>query len=484
MNDENTILPAQILPRADSAVKMQPASNRLHEEQRNAIDRLIIADFAASDGKISSLSGPAGSGKTTTLAAMVHYLNANCRSVTVTTPTRQAARVLDSKGVEAATYHSAFLSPRTEVKPGPNGTLIKVLSFVPRPGVESDIIIVDEASMVPYEHINHLRSMCRHLILVGDGNQLPPVKDNLHPRGFFNALAHTAELETIHRQAANSPILLAAREVSAGKFSSLDNFEPHISCPGRKFDQLISDLTKSDESWCVVAWTNRMVDRVNGKVRHIRGTSSKAIPQEGEFMICRTNFGKWANGTTINIVGVDFVEGSIRALIAELEGDPKIVGSNGWSSKAIRVVAPPFIAVDELSGETMKGNFDLQRYLKHYYPAAPEIQMLDKLRLSVPRNNWSDKLMFSDPLHLEFAYARTVHKAQGSEFDTVVVIDQRRELWGATSAENYKRRADPTGMELISPDEAERRWTYTAMTRAKKHLILWPRKLDGVRVEI
>ena len=72
-----------------------------------------------------------------------------------------------------------------------------------------------------------------------------------------------------------------------------------------------------------------------------------------------------------------------------------------------------------------------------------------------------------DQLRLEatFAYCLTAHKAQGSEWQDVVVFDQRSLI--RKVAEN-----DPRG--ALSPDEFARRWTYTAITRARKNLYWAP----------
>ena len=60
----------------------------------------------------------------------------------------------------------------------------------------------------------------------------------------------------------------------------------------------------------------------------------------------------------------------------------------------------------------------------------------------------------------------TAHKAQGSEFDKVCVIDQRNVIKLMTAA------AIERGEESLSPEELARRWIYTAVTRAKKELTI------------
>lgn len=74
----------------------------------------------------------------------------------------------------------------------------------------------------------------------------------------------------------------------------------------------------------------------------------------------------------------------------------------------------------------------------------------------------------TDPtlLSLTYSYCITCHKAQGSEYDRVCVIDQRNVIKLMTGA------AIERGEESLSPDEMARRWIYTAVTRAKKELAI------------
>jgi hypothetical protein len=69
-------------------------------------------------------------------------------------------------------------------------------------------------------------------------------------------------------------------------------------------------------------------------------------------------------------------------------------------------------------------------------------------------------------LSLTYSYCLTAHKAQGSEFDKVCVIDQRNVIKLMTAA------AIERGEDSLSPEEMARRWIYTAVTRAKKELAI------------
>lgn len=148
-----------------------------------------------------ALTGAAGTGKTTLVARLLDALDGE---VLLATPTGKAARrleeVLAQQGVprQASTLHR-LLGEHDELP-------------------EAELVVVDEASMVDSLLLSRLQRALGDtpLLLVGDTHQLPPVGPGQPFRDLLPLLGHL-ELTTIHRQAAQSPIVQAAHRVLRGQ---------------------------------------------------------------------------------------------------------------------------------------------------------------------------------------------------------------------------------------------------------------------------
>ena len=167
----------------------------LDERQRAAV-------LEAAGRGITILTGGPGTGKTTTINAIIRYFDGEQMDIRLAAPTGRAAkRMTEATGWEAQTIHRLL-----EVSGNPEeetaGTGFQRNEENP---LEADVIIIDEMSMVdlPLMHAL-LRAVCpgTRLILVGDVNQLPSVgpgsvlKDMIASRAFL-----VVELTRIFRQA-------------------------------------------------------------------------------------------------------------------------------------------------------------------------------------------------------------------------------------------------------------------------------------------
>lgn len=154
----------------------------LTSDQQQAM--LTLLEKMEQGQSLLSLSGHAGTGKTTALRVLVDLLVDREIIPVVVTPTNKAATVLQRKGVSAATVFARFFTLE-EVSRRP-----KKMTFVPNYQLEklgagkisqADVVIVDEGSMLNSWVLKHLQKMADILILVGDGAQLPPVGDIDNP---------------------------------------------------------------------------------------------------------------------------------------------------------------------------------------------------------------------------------------------------------------------------------------------------------------
>ncbi|MCC8168687.1 MAG: ATP-dependent RecD-like DNA helicase [Clostridiales bacterium] len=175
---------------------------------------------AARNGLFILTGGP-GTGKTTTINAIIRYFEMAGLDIFLAAPTGRAAkRMTETTGVAARTIHRMLeLNGEAEDNAG-----FERNEYNP---LETDVIIIDEMSMVD---INLMYSLLKaisagtRLVLVGDVNQLPSVgpgsvlKDMIESGKF-----HMVQLEKIFRQASTSDIIVNAHKINRGEKVSLDN---------------------------------------------------------------------------------------------------------------------------------------------------------------------------------------------------------------------------------------------------------------------
>lgn len=170
------------------------------------------------------LSGGPGTGKTTTINAIIRYFLSQGMDILLAAPTGRAAkRMTEATGYEARTVHRLLeLSGTAQL----TGKAARFERNEENP-LEADVIIVDEMSMVDiFLFQSLLKAVCvgTRLILVGDVNQLPSVG----PGQVLHDLIESGEFETvvlekIFRQAQESDIVLNAHRIYTGEELVLDN---------------------------------------------------------------------------------------------------------------------------------------------------------------------------------------------------------------------------------------------------------------------
>lgn len=182
------------------------------DKQREAIR-------AALEQGILILTGGPGTGKTTTLNAIIHLLKEAGERVYLAAPTGRAAkRMSELTGEEAKTIHR-LLQVDWDEQDNP------VFTRNERNPLECDCLVIDELSMVDsYLFESVLRALpfsCR-LVLVGDNDQLPSVgAGNVLGDLMASGLFPTVELKEIFRQSMESLIVLSAHRIVEGKMPEL-----------------------------------------------------------------------------------------------------------------------------------------------------------------------------------------------------------------------------------------------------------------------
>ena len=184
---------------------------RLTKQQKAAI-RMALTE------KVSILTGGPGTGKSTITGSLIRLLKTRGSSVLLAAPTGRAAkRLSEATGLEAKTIHRLL-----EFKPAQGNQFL-------RDGenpLDSDLIIVDETSMVDILLMNHLLNAIEagcHLLLVGDVDQLPSVGPGNVLRDLIASGAiPVTRLDTIFRQAEDSFIIVNAHRINQGQMPLFD----------------------------------------------------------------------------------------------------------------------------------------------------------------------------------------------------------------------------------------------------------------------
>ena len=191
----------------------------LDEMQKKAVQE------AAGHGLLILTGGP-GTGKTTTINAIIRYFEGEGAEIRLAAPTGRAAkRMTEATGYEAQTIHRLLeLSGMPE--DDREGQPIHFERNAENP-LETDVIIIDEMSMV-YIHLIHSLLMAvtagTRLILVGDENQLPSVGPGNVLRDIIRSGQFpVVELKKIFRQASESDIVVNAHKINKGEQVEINN---------------------------------------------------------------------------------------------------------------------------------------------------------------------------------------------------------------------------------------------------------------------
>lgn len=361
---------------------------------------------------VFSLCGFAGTGKTTLVRHLVNELRAlydgEEASVRVVAPTGKAASVLRSKGFPGATtVHALLYQPVTRVRRDEDGTEVgqEVCFELKVPDMEhgTRLIVCDEASMVDGQMASDLRSLRVKILAIGDPFQLPPVRAYGELPPLIPDESPDAMLTEVTRQAHDSPVLHLATVIR----------EREVPLGGRRGDSIVVPLA---EASCLsftgdapfIVGLNRTRHAQNWAVRKLLGRTSWA-PEVDDRVLCKRNDRRtgMVNGE-LHLVIQTFARTDIsRRLTLKIrnEGDASFEREvHAWSHL--------------FQGE--EGEAELKR-------------MPHRARRQCQE--------------LTYGYAITCHASQGSEWPTVVVIDEG----GAFGEYRW-------------------RWLYTAITRASERV--------------
>ncbi len=390
-------------------------------------EKLIEDWFLHSTKQVFVLAGYAGTGKTTILKHVVcEKLNLTPDdSAAFVTPTGKAATVLIRSGIPAATLHKLIYQSITEEKKIElNGKIITVekLSFKRRDSIDKSIklIVLDEASMVSDEVLYDLTEFGVKLLLCGDNAQLPPVEGL---NGFLTEPDYT--LKTIVRQQLGNPIIKLSEMAREGKFIPYGNYGGSCVVMSKRIltgEKRKRALLHADQ---IICGTNKTRVQINDEVRKMKGLGQ--FPENGDKLICTLNNWETFIDSEMRFNLVNGIIGTVKQPFYDFE---KSIGFIQFKPEFLEDFCPEALPID-------LGIFESGYYR---YKRGDYFEKTDESGQAVSAFTLN---------RFEYGYCISCHKAQGSEFDNVIIFD-----------ESYAFKED------------KNRWLYTAITRAKKKLII------------
>lgn len=384
-----------------------------HEEQKNAIINSI-------NSGVSVITGGPGTGKTTIIKCIIEILKQNDQKFILLAPTGRAAkRLSDSTSEEAKTIHRAL-----EVASGDISAVSRFVYNENNP-FKVNAVIVDEVSMVDVSIMNHLcKALPRDckLILVGDKDQLPSVgAGNVLDDIIKSGIIKVSMLTKIFRQSDDSLIITNAHLINSGKMPYIDNSSKDFF-----FEEKID----------IGSIKNSIVDMVVRRLPKFTGLASPQIQVLAPLKagICGIDNLNRCLQEAINPPSISKMEMVVGETIFRV-GDKVMQTANNYS-----LIWKKMNGFLEEEGEgVFNGDIGFVELID-FQNGEMVVTFEDGRRCLYPRTEVSQ---------LSLAYAITIHKSQGSEFDVVII-------------------PSIAGPNMI----LTRNLIYTAVTRAKKMVVL------------
>ena len=451
----------------------------------------IHSDYNPNDFK-RALVGPAGTGKTYLLRAVIKNCNTSYSLIGLAAPTHKACRVLNENiripNVKINTLQSDLgLKLNFDVEKFD----IKNPPFDPKGRIkigDFKIYIIDESSMINRSLLMFLEKICKQnkckIIYVGDSSQLVPVNEK-YSAAFRGVITYS--LTEIVRQGDDNPISnllpILRHDIEYKSYTFLNYIIRHREdfngdftkgykvCNAQEFQQIVynnfndEELSRNVDFAKVIAYTNVCVSAWNKYIRNaIIKDSNKSIITKNDLIISYT--------TIVNKFNEAVIKNSEEYIINDIVNYVHpLYGLKGFMIKFQAIhggqIATPLFVVDH------SDKFSIQMYVKL---SQDLVTAAKNARANMRAQRWKDYYTFKESCllltnilgsdgrtlvygrDLDYGFALTSHKSQGSTFDTVLVdVDDIV--------------FDKNGVVYADCEEVNRR-LYVAASRCKNKLYL------------
>ncbi len=395
-------------------------------EQKQIVD-CIVKWFKNAKDQVMVVSGYAGTGKTTVMSHLPSVLPDTTR-ITFNAYTGKATSVLLDKlkqaniwSITVSTIHKLIYVP--DIKKDDDGCEF-IDGWIKNETIPFDLIVIDEASMISEEIFKDLLEFDKPILFIGDSAQLPPIV------GDFNLMnAPDLSLTSIHRQAEDSPIIKISQYIRENGVLPKElntKFTKEITWWKKDDKEFFNKIPFLNPNIITLSALNRTRKNINNHIRGLCGYNGADIINPGERVVCLKN----------NDIKHDYALHYVM---------------NGITGTVNKV-----IPTGRQNLRNIKIDFDIY---KSTLPCISDIRTFGEV------NRQKLNKIGGDPVSKDYAifrkqkthnmfdygYCITCHKAQGSEWGAVVVIDERS---------NY------------STDDDYKRWLYTAVTRSSNRLFI------------
>jgi exodeoxyribonuclease-5 len=421
-----------------------------------------LAEFFDTDchDDIFVLCGAAGTGKTSLVKAVVDYLEAQEIRYFLTAPTGRAAKVLSRKtGALAHTVHHLLYTPQTL---DDGRVLLTRKTVEPEP---YSIYVVDEASMVSdraaseggfiaaqsllHDLLDHVKGGNKRskVVFIGDHYQLAPVNETFSPalsgaylQQKYGLAVREAALTQVMRQNDDSPILTLATNIRRRSdeglsLNQLDVYRLSGGIGAAATLYLKNVQPENPDKIVMIGYTNKTVNLFNRIVRERLGFAGQALAA-GDQIIVNEN---WSDGERLVVKGET---GRVKTVLSGVEKQAAFtfqrVELEFADPSGERFLIATRVLLESLLTETGALPYE-------------DVKGLVAERMAKNSTYRQSQRANDDPylgaMRLRYGHALTCYKAQGGEWDTVLM--------------------DP----YFRPNDY--RYAYTAITRARQTVISW-----------
>lgn len=345
-----------------------------------------------SSDQVFEYTGGPGTGKTEVMMEILRRAKVPFDRVAPMAYIGQAAIVMRLRGMmNAKTIHSWLYDlvedyvydayGNIQIDPVYNKPM-KTYKFIPKILDGIDVMFIDEGYTVPLAMKKDILSRGKKIIVCGDRNQLPPVKDE---PAFLTGYG-VATLTEVMRQSKGSYIIYMADQLLNGR-------EPELGLHGNVLvidrEDLTEDMIKSSQ--VIICGTNKTRDHYNDYIRHDIMHMNTTLPGYGERVMCRKN--NWA----IGVDGINLTNGLTGTVIKP----PDVYSFNGKN-----------FTIDFRSDLLNLKFKDIDIDYKYFTSKdRSEKEMLKKSRYMAGEA-------------FEYAYAKTTHLCQGSQYYNGIYISE------------------------------------------------------------